>query len=70
MADLSNCRRCPKCQSENVFRSRRRTLEYLVLFYRPFRCYNCERRFLLFSSTPARTSARFGNRQTSGKTLG
>ena len=64
---MAEPRRCPKCQSENVFRSRRRALEYLVPFYRPFRCYGCERRFLMFSPVPVRTSVRFGNRQTSGK---
>lgn len=67
---MAETRLCPKCQSENVFRSRRRTLEYLVPFYRPFRCYSCERRFLMFSLAPTRTSVRFGNRQTSGKGLG
>lgn len=67
---MAETRRCPKCQSENVFRSRRRALEYLVPFYRPFRCYLCERRFLMFSPVPSRTSVRFGNRQTSGKSAG
>lgn len=64
---MAETRRCPKCQSENVFRSRRRALEYLVPFYRPFRCYTCERRFLMFSVAPPRSTVRFGARQASGK---
>lgn len=64
MADL---RKCPKCQSENVFRSRRRALECLVLFYRPFRCYTCERRFLMFSPIPSRSGIRVAGRQAPGK---
>ncbi len=67
---MAEIRRCPKCQSENVFRSRRRTLEYLVPFYRPFRCYSCERRFLMFTPLPTRTTVRFGTRQASGKSVG
>ncbi len=66
---MAETRRCPKCQSENVFRSRRRTLEYLVPFYRPFRCYNCERRFLMFTPLPTRNTLRLSPRQTSGKSL-
>ncbi len=44
---MADARKCPKCQSENVFRSRRRSLEYLLPFFRPYRCYSCERRFLM-----------------------
>lgn len=47
---MTEARKCPKCHSENVFRSRRRSLEYLLPFFRPFRCYSCERRFLMFTS--------------------
>ncbi len=46
---MADARRCPKCLSENVFRSRRRALEYLLPFFRPYRCYSCERRFLMFT---------------------
>lgn len=60
-------RRCPKCQSENVFRSRRRSLEYLLPFFRPYRCYSCERRFLMLSTEPAAERIRLANRQVSGK---
>ncbi len=60
---MAETRLCPKCQSENVFRSRRRTLEYLVPFYRPFRCYSCERRFLMFSIAPPRSTVRFSPRE-------
>ena len=42
-----NVRICPKCQSLNVHRSRRRGMESLaaVFFVRPFRCHACEHRF-------------------------
>ena len=65
---MADARRCPKCQSENVFRSRRRSLEYLLPFFRPYRCYSCERRFLMFTSDAASTRrVRLQNRQVPGK---
>ena len=51
---MADVRKCPKCQSENVFRSRRRSLEYLLPFFRPYRCYSCERRFLMFTRDAAK----------------
>ena len=50
---MADVRKCPKCHSENVFRSRRRSLEYLLPFFRPYRCYSCERRFLMFTRDAA-----------------
>lgn len=64
---MADVRRCPKCQSENVFRSRRRTLEYFLPFFRPYRCYSCERRFLMFTNNREAQRIRLENRQTSGK---
>ena len=53
---MPDVRTCPKCQSGNIFRSRRRTLEYFLPFFRPYRCYTCERRFMMRSlpSKPGR----------------
>lgn len=65
---MAEVRRCPKCHSENVFRSRRRSLEYLLPFFRPYRCYSCERRFLMLSrEAPKQRRIRLPNRQVSGK---
>ncbi len=65
---MTEVRKCPKCHSENVFRSRRRSLEYLLPFFRPYRCYSCERRFLMFTpSGPNSKRIRLENRQTSSK---
>ncbi len=65
---MADARRCPKCQSENVFRSRRRTLEYLLPFFRPYRCYSCERRFLMLTREPSDSRrVRLQNRHASGK---
>lgn len=65
---MADARRCPKCQSENVFRSRRRSLEYFLPFFRPYRCYSCERRFLMFTREAATSRrVRLQNRQVSGK---
>lgn len=64
---MADVRRCPKCNSENVFRSRRRTLEYLLPFFRPYRCYSCERRFLMFTKHTAAQRVRLENRHASGK---
>lgn len=64
---MADVRRCPKCHSENVFRSRRRSLEYLLPFFRPYRCYSCERRFLMLTKSPDAQRVRLENRQTSGK---
>lgn len=51
---MADVRKCPKCHSENVFRSRRRSLEYLLPFLRPYRCYSCERRFLMVTHDAAK----------------
>ncbi len=65
---MSDVRRCPKCHSENVFRSRRRTLEYLLPFFRPYRCYSCERRFLMLTGDASKAQrVRLDSRQISGK---
>lgn len=66
---MADVRRCPKCHSENVFRSRRRTLEYFLPFFRPYRCYSCERRFLMLSDSSSKR-VRLQNRQASGKHVG
>jgi hypothetical protein len=42
--------KCPKCQSEKVFRSRRRNKLEHVLYWlglRPWRCEECKSRFFL-----------------------
>ena len=46
-------RSCPHCSSAHIFRSRRKLVEYLMPFHKPFRCYEpgCELRSLL-SQTP------------------
>ena len=67
MADI---RKCPKCQSENVFRSRRRSLEYLLPFLRPYRCYSCERRFLMFTRVTKAQRVRLEHSHISEKNLG
>ena len=68
---MADVRKCPKCQSENVFRSRRRSLEYLLPFLRPYRCYSCERRFLMMSRGAAKAERiRLEHRQVSEKHLG
>ncbi len=65
---MADARRCPKCQSENIFRSRRRSLEYFLPFFRPYRCYSCERRFLMFTREGANARrVRLENRHVSGK---
>ena len=64
---MADARKCPKCHSENVFRSRRRSLEYFLPFFRPYRCYSCERRFLMLAAHPDARRVRLENRQTSGK---
>ena len=64
---MADARKCPKCHSENVFRSRRRSLEYFLPFFRPYRCYSCERRFLMLARNPDAQRLRLENRQTSGK---
>ena len=38
--------KCPRCESENVRRSRRNPLARLALFFLlPYRCRDCETRF-------------------------
>ena len=65
---MADVRKCPKCHSENVFRSRRRPLEYLLPFFRPYRCYSCERRFLMFTPEAAKAKRiRLESRQASSK---
>ena len=67
---MADVRKCPKCQSENVFRSRRRSLEYLLPFLRPYRCYSCERRFLMVSRGAGKAErVRLEHRQVSEKHL-
>ena len=61
---MPEARSCPKCHSENVFRSRRRSLEYLLPFFRPFRCYSCERRFLMLTRETGDRRIRLEHRQT------
>ena len=40
---------CPKCRSENVRRSHRRSYEWpLMLFFLPLRCRKCHSRFYAF----------------------
>ncbi len=63
---MDDARRCPKCNSENVFRSRRRTLEYFLPFFRPYRCYSCERRFMMLTKDKGHR-IRLQSRQVSGK---
>lgn len=64
---MADVRKCPKCHSENVFRSRRRSLEYLLPFFRPYRCYSCERRFLMLAKNPEAQRIALEHRQVSGK---
>ncbi len=64
---MAEVRRCPKCNSENVFRSRRRTLEYFLPFFRPYRCYSCERRFLMVTRNANAQRIHLESRQVSGK---
>ena len=64
---MAEVRKCPKCQSENVFRSRRRSLEYLLPFFRPYRCYSCERRFLMISRAPKGQRVRLEHSRVSEK---
>ncbi len=66
---MADVRKCPKCQSENVFRSRRRSLEYLLPFFRPYRCYSCERRFLMLSGSPKAQRVRLEHSRVSEKHL-
>ncbi len=67
---MAEIRVCPKCQSENIFRSRRRTLEYLLPFFRPYRCYSCERRFMMVSRAGSEAQRiRLENRHASGKNV-
>jgi predicted RNA-binding Zn-ribbon protein involved in translation (DUF1610 family) len=48
-------RKCPHCGSLEVLRSRRRPLEHLLLFFKPFRCRSCHFRFFAFDrSEPER----------------
>ena len=67
---MADVRKCPKCESENVFRSRRRSLEYLLPFLRPYRCYSCERRFLMFTRVPKEQRVHLEHRHASEKNLG
>lgn len=67
MADI---RQCPKCHSENVFRSRRRSIEYLLPFIRPYRCYSCERRFLMFAHLTKAQRVRLEHSRVSEKNIG
>lgn len=64
---MADVRKCPKCNSENVFRSRRRTLEYLLPFFRPYRCYSCERRFLMLTRNPDAQRIHLESRHASSK---
>lgn len=64
---MAEIRKCPKCHSENVFRSRRRSLEYLLPFFRPYRCYSCERRFLMISGGPRSERVRLEHSRVSEK---
>ncbi len=66
---MADVRKCPKCYSENVFRSRRRTFEYLLPFFRPYRCYSCERRFLMLARAPSEERVRLEHRHVSEKHL-
>ena len=65
---MADVRKCPKCQSENVFRSSNRSLEYLLPFLRPYRCYRCERRFLMLTVSKAQR-VRLEHRHVSEKNL-
>ena len=67
---MADARKCPKCQSENVFRSRRRSLEYFLPFFRPYRCYSCERRFLMFTRAVKAERVRLEHSRVSEKNLG
>lgn len=62
-------RRCPHCGSKHLHRSRRRGLrERLVLplvGVLPYRCEDCDRRFLSRSDPPDDVSHRHPPRQTS-----
>lgn len=42
-------RKCPRCGSGMILRSRRKVLEKLLFFLRPFRCYTCMHRFWGFA---------------------
>jgi hypothetical protein len=44
---MTHTRRCPVCLSPDIFRSKRRSREWMLLLPRPYHCNDCNRRFLL-----------------------
>ncbi len=51
---MPTLRKCPSCGSIQVYRSHRRFYEYLLVGFRPFRCYECKfryREFTMFKGT-------------------
>lgn len=44
-ASMTLQKKCNRCGAEEAIRSHRRTLEYLLLWLKPYRCAGCDRRF-------------------------
>jgi hypothetical protein len=44
---MTHTRRCPVCLSPDIFRSKRRSREWMLLLPRPYHCNGCNRRFLV-----------------------
>ena len=66
MSFMTYLRKCPRCGSDGVIRSKRRTLEHLLVGFKPYRCNACQRRFFFFF-TPKQTArhSAHGSRKTS-----
>ena len=45
---MSLLRKCPHCGCKDVTRSRRKHIERLLLWLKPYRCVGCNRRFFSF----------------------
>jgi len=47
-AFMTSLRKCPHCGGSNVARSRRKPIERLLLWIKPYRCSGCNHRFFSF----------------------
>jgi transcriptional regulator NrdR family protein len=45
-------RRCPRCQSKDVNRSHRKGYEKFLVFWRMYRCDDCQHRFAALHLLP------------------